>query len=725
MKKLSRIVLGVLIVCLFVGVVSAFDQPSQDGDETYLIATVSELQWFSEHVNDGYAVANATLTADIDMTDVWNSWIPIAASSANAYSGIFDGNGHIVSYLSKPLFGYSAGGIIKNVYLEDANIISENTLPTGSLLAICGEGVQVLNCHANICSVESYMVGGCLIGEIDGGVISQCSVSHGYVTGLSNMMNAIGGLVGMSSDSTLMYNCNVNECMIEGLSTSSVKERNLYGGLVGHCLYGPNDISFCYAHNVKFITKTSSFCQGGIVGLAGSGQHRINQCAYNYFSSIIPPCGKGTGTISITNTYGVNTGVSSEETIFHTQGFWDGTGVSGRTYLSWDFTTPIWYWDFDNELPTLQPTILRISNLVPLSGSLEFGNPFTCTVTATSPNPITYQWYQSTNGVSFTPMSGQTTNVMTYTAPAKGDYYFKVIVADGVDTIDSLTDFGAVTLEVYGMKIWSIVPLSSTLKVGENFNVTANVTSPYTISYQWYESTDNSTYAPMSDQTSANLNFTVMVKGYYYYKLIVNDGVDTIDSLSKFPPVSLIVYGISNNTIENVGDFTEWKNNYTQYLTSNLILGNDIDMSGFTDGIPQFNGGFNGQSYALTALTVPLIQSLGGNIYNLSVKDSLINMGGNVGLIASSVTQGSTLTNVFGENSFVKSTNSNAGSLVGAITGTDVSIQNCGATSCTVVGSTSAGGIAGTTQSDTDIVNAQVSKCDILATNGKAYGVAP
>lgn len=101
-------------------------------DTLFEIATAEDLVAFSEYVNAGNYGANATLTADIDMSSVEN-FTPIGhfGNEANdKYHGTFDGQGHKISNLtavfpeSSDVGLFNTGGdnthvVIKNLWLDE------------------------------------------------------------------------------------------------------------------------------------------------------------------------------------------------------------------------------------------------------------------------------------------------------------------------------------------------------------------------------------------------------------------------------------------------------------------------------------------------------------------------------------------------------------------------------------------------------------------------------
>lgn len=114
--KMTRLLLSaVLMMCCMTASAQVGTQPSGAGtsDNPYQIATLENLLWFADYVNDNvqHASACAILTSDITMnTNVLNSygrlnsdntftaWTPIGGHNVD-YSGEFNGNGHTISGL--------------------------------------------------------------------------------------------------------------------------------------------------------------------------------------------------------------------------------------------------------------------------------------------------------------------------------------------------------------------------------------------------------------------------------------------------------------------------------------------------------------------------------------------------------------------------------------------------------------------------------------------------
>jgi hypothetical protein len=180
------------------------------------------------------------LMADIDLgAYTGTSFNIIGTYGDNAFTGVFDGNGHTISnftYTSTNrdyigLFGYVRGGVIKNLGLIDPNVDAGTLRRVGSLVGQLDNGT-ITNCYVEAGSVvgESF-VGGLVGDNYYGGTITNC-YSTGSVTG----EYYVGGMVGRSIGT--ITNCYATGVVV-GESEVSV------GGLVGRTYYG-SEVVACF-----------------------------------------------------------------------------------------------------------------------------------------------------------------------------------------------------------------------------------------------------------------------------------------------------------------------------------------------------------------------------------------------------------------------------------------------------------------------------------------------
>ncbi len=225
-KKLLSVAL-VLVMLLSISNFSAFAVSDVE------ISTLDEFKTFRDAVNAGdtYAGKTVTLTADINLMGA--EWTPIG-TAANPFSGIFDGNGHIISNLqvaSDPnaskigLFGLVKGNAdgkharIQNLTIENAEVFGYSYVA-----AICGNGfiADFDNCHVKgnidvqISGTENYV--GSIVGHLYGDV-TNCSAIDNDAEGYPGIIKGCyaGGIVGWIGESGYTVSgCTVNNINIYG-----------------------------------------------------------------------------------------------------------------------------------------------------------------------------------------------------------------------------------------------------------------------------------------------------------------------------------------------------------------------------------------------------------------------------------------------------------------------------------------------------------------------------
>jgi hypothetical protein len=161
-----------------------------------------------------------------------------------AFTGVFDGRGYTISNFTfnsdagndgVGIFGYinSSTAAIKNVKLSNVNVSSTSDLSTGAL-----------------------------IGSMDGGTLTNCSVQGGTVSGVY----AVGGLVGTIWG--FFYGATISDCN----AAVNVSGDQWVGGLFGSNLYDSLTISDC---NASCIVNGGQACGG----LAGGNVGTMSKCS--------------------------------------------------------------------------------------------------------------------------------------------------------------------------------------------------------------------------------------------------------------------------------------------------------------------------------------------------------------------------------------------------------------------------------------------------------------
>lgn len=212
------------------------------------ISEPKELAYFISYVNGINAAhghphlnANARLVADIDMSDF--GWVPIGNDSINgdAYTGVFDGNGHTVTgilsllndyHLDYGFFGKLNDATVKDLFIKDAVYYIENNDDApdpviGGLSGTMGGNTTIQNIEVSSTlrtdSTNVNTVIGGLVATQNGGTIHS-SMAIPNMTG-----HTMGGLVGELAGGNL-YNSFTNAKFEHHYNTGT---NTYFGGLVG------------------------------------------------------------------------------------------------------------------------------------------------------------------------------------------------------------------------------------------------------------------------------------------------------------------------------------------------------------------------------------------------------------------------------------------------------------------------------------------------------------
>ena len=198
---------------------------------------------------------------EYDMTDV--DWTPI---DVDGYHGAdiatFEGNGSVIKGLDAALFaGGFAGGsgiVIKNLTIENANMIANNTQGYGAFVncADSMEEITLINCHLKNSTI---------ITPNDGATESRIGGLVGWTSGYSNQND------GPVKTYVTIEDCSVIGCTLKGAGS--------IGAICGHA--GANAATFtiiedCVVKDNKLISnEPGSWRVGVVVGTANNGQCEI------------------------------------------------------------------------------------------------------------------------------------------------------------------------------------------------------------------------------------------------------------------------------------------------------------------------------------------------------------------------------------------------------------------------------------------------------------------
>ena len=227
MRTASPCHITVLLIVAFVPHLSLAQYSGGAGTakEPYLISTVEDLKTLAEDSSNWDK--HFRLMTDLDLSG--QSLKPIPATWTKSFSGVFDGNGHILSHFTcKPSWSIDAGlfssvassGVVKNLGLTDVQ-------------------------------VQGYDAAGGLAGTNEG-MITGC-----FTTGQCMGGRYVGGLVGRNYQGTISCCFSTAEAL-EGVYDA--------GGLVGNNWRG--SVVECYA--TGRVSCVSEYGEGGVVGSSGS-----------------------------------------------------------------------------------------------------------------------------------------------------------------------------------------------------------------------------------------------------------------------------------------------------------------------------------------------------------------------------------------------------------------------------------------------------------------------
>lgn len=289
---------------------------SGTAEDPWQVATAEQLDAIRNDLTAHYV-----LTDDIDLSG-YENWMPIGAFQSLsdapedaeiphpdfAFTGTFDGAGHIISNLTVTceapmgagLFGCASGtengaAFIGHFTLKDVNV-------TGFYLVGGAVGLQFMNCPVTDIHLEgeNHLTGNQGIGGIVGtgfDLISECSATAaitvsgddgacaGLIAGgttMSSIKNCevIGGSITAEGNTTWAFGAicgapwgapEITDCKASGtVITVSGENNRLVGGLVGfggtYDPTAPAQITGCTVEDVEIIVSETTDSVGGLIG---------------------------------------------------------------------------------------------------------------------------------------------------------------------------------------------------------------------------------------------------------------------------------------------------------------------------------------------------------------------------------------------------------------------------------------------------------------------------
>ena len=266
MKKMN-VLKGIILaaVCGFCIVPAA----KADAQEI-AIGTEQELQTFAQG-KSSHAGDVIYLTDDIELTGKTTNW----DTSEMVFTGTFDGRGHTISnmHMSNNKIDFEEGyagfiantgnhastirPVIKNLTIKDSSFAANRSGMSVGVFVGKANAVDIINCHAVNCTVETAGDAGGIVGETVNSSckIASCTVKDCELTGGENYTGAI---LGSGYDVTI-YNCanyglkkpgnasgiagdlirgEIKNCLSVGKAGN--------GSVLGQCLMGDADLQYIY-----------------------------------------------------------------------------------------------------------------------------------------------------------------------------------------------------------------------------------------------------------------------------------------------------------------------------------------------------------------------------------------------------------------------------------------------------------------------------------------------
>lgn len=299
-------------------------------DGKYVINLASELAWIAKYNSskNGFSGTAFILGHDIDLG--MKEWTPIGNSSA-PFKGNFDGKGYTVRQLQissgnyAGLFGYTAGGTIKDITIDVAEIYgTEYVAALSGYLGSSASGIKVM--HTNV-SGNRY-VGG--IAGYQTSPITDSSAEYIGITcdridesipySITYLGNNAGGIAGMADADIL--NCRVFHAVI-----SSYRD---VGGIAGNIQENVLSLSI-KGCDVSFATIIVDIDGGNAGVISGRLQNNTiiennsnSNAGIKYTSSASSPSTESphefTGTYDYIIVKSDNTVIYSKDSIEHSSG---------------------------------------------------------------------------------------------------------------------------------------------------------------------------------------------------------------------------------------------------------------------------------------------------------------------------------------------------------------------------------------------------------------------
>ena len=180
----------------------------------------------------------------------------------------------------------------------------------------------------------------------------------------------------------------------------------------------------------------------------------------------------------------------------------------------------------------------------PASQTIASGATATLNVAATGTDPLSYQWYQGSSGVTTTPVGSNSTSFTTPALTTATNYWVRVSNAYG--SVNSAT--AAIAMGV--APLITTAPASQTIASGATATLSVVATGATPLSYQWYQGSSGVTTTPVG-ANSASFTTPALTTATNYWVRVSNaygtaDSATAAISIGVAPSIST---GPANQTI--------------------------------------------------------------------------------------------------------------------------------------------------------------------------------
>lgn len=239
---------------------------SQPSAEVYTLTTAAQLAGLAYLVNEegetfeGVTIKLGNNISLADSAGKARTWTAIGSGADNAFQGVFDGQGHIISDMRAwddgsyaGLFGCCVKAAIKNVTVMGAVTGEADASYAAGIVSFASESL-IENCvNASDISAKGTHAGGISANITDGTVISGC-FNYGTVSGTSG----VGGVVGVSNTGADSISGCANFGAVTALGSGTYGTGGIAGRLAGK-------MESCVNYGA---VKSSDRFTGGLAGYA-------------------------------------------------------------------------------------------------------------------------------------------------------------------------------------------------------------------------------------------------------------------------------------------------------------------------------------------------------------------------------------------------------------------------------------------------------------------------